>query len=222
MRLLVAPLLLQLGLGAIFSNVQPDTASASLQCQGNCQGDDQASQDAVGGLGRVIREQFNTGISAENSDAPATNTLSADQSTPVIEMIYNYILPQDQGASAASSAPTLASWLDAAADAATGSFASAESTSLTQRNTIWQASQTLSTVDVAYSQKSSEIGAAVGEFDVSSWGNRIDSAAHKLASNIGGIIINFQHTSAEPEDSSIIPVGRIENESAAHSGWFGL
>ncbi|KAJ2490708.1 hypothetical protein IWW37_002910 [Coemansia sp. RSA 2050] len=173
--------------------------SASPQCQGDCQGSEAGAvasaeeplqSASVNQISMLIREFVHP---FQQAAVPAR--FAAALGTPAIDMVYNYLNTPTFGSPAtSSSAPLLVNRLEAKELSGTAVPAS-----------WWfaPASESAATSSVPYSpfaapqvgeeeevEEVESVQSASG-FDYSSWGQRVDNAAIKLARNVEGIIFEF-------------------------------
>ncbi|KAI9503100.1 hypothetical protein GGI25_001970 [Coemansia spiralis] len=178
---------------------------ATAQCDGSCTSEPALNLASIvqGIVGRATQVDSGYHIIVQN--------------TPIVEMIYNYMNPEDTGASVlgkvemqASDAsqeefPSSAILLPASTVTVTVTVTESgdeqsESTSVAssaEKEPLLAATAAANRPDVPPAAKAFEIVAPAAsadedvDFDYKSWSSRIDAAAHKLASNVGGIIVSF-------------------------------
>ncbi|KAJ2449111.1 hypothetical protein GGF42_004877 [Coemansia sp. RSA 2424] len=189
--------------------------SASPQCQGDCQGsggevtavsvEEPQQTQSVNQISVLIREFVHPFQQVMQSAS-----IVAAQETPAIEMIYNYLNSPASFASPAapSSTPSLVNRVEAEELSETAApgwwFASVAAASKSAMGSSTPYSPAFAAIASTAAPQANE--EEVGEmdnasvqssgFDYNSWGQRIDNAALKLASNVEGIIVEFVPSAA--------------------------
>ncbi|KAJ2804629.1 hypothetical protein H4R20_002429 [Coemansia guatemalensis] len=268
---------------ALLDGFDSSLHSASVQCQGNCQGGEESSPSVapqdngspssglLSGLVRnFLQPKENAPAVADKASASATaesNHIVVD-STPVFELLYNYI-----NAASASRQAEAPAYLQSTAAIETEAAPETASTGAINRlvaafmdagqpdsvatstaeNWMMAAEETPSaSLAAAYAEDSiaptafaaqteADVPNAEYGFDFNSWGSRVDSAAHRLVTNVEGIIVHFlptvspqtslataadlEETAARFEDSFTAATNMIQdNDEQAESGslthWF--
>ncbi|KAJ2080647.1 hypothetical protein H4R24_002928 [Coemansia sp. RSA 988] len=230
---------------ALFGGFNPALYSDSAQCQGDCQEDEEtnpASQNngshSRGILSELIRnflqpkENYPAGSNeAIASDISDLNHIVVD-STPVFEMLYNYInsaskqievpvYPQSTAIVDAETAPEIES--SGILNRLIDEFMDADrpdsiATSIAE-NWIMAAEKSPASLAASYAedffaptsfvaQSEADSPSAENVFDFNSWKNRVDSAAHRLVTNVEGIIVHF------------LPTASPQTPSATAAGWY--
>ncbi|KAJ2160819.1 hypothetical protein GGF46_001949 [Coemansia sp. RSA 552] len=172
----------------------PPVSSASVQCAGECQGDQEAQST---GLSALIRDVLGNDVSSS-----VDNHINL-AGTPVAEMLYNYLNPANAEPASDYDAPA-----DSPADTRAGGpinhIVSAflkPASSPSDQPSANEAAEAIARDENDRESDAPDDAEANDEFDVNSWVDRVDSAAHRLVTNVEGIIVQFLPTSAEAVES---------------------
>ncbi|KAJ1822618.1 hypothetical protein GGH91_001389 [Coemansia sp. RSA 2671] len=177
--------------------------SASPQCQGDCLGSEAAAASAeepqqsasVNQISKLIREFVQP---FQQPVAPAN--FAAALGTPALDMVYNYLnTPTFASPAASSPTPSLVNRLEAkelseVAVPAGWWFAPASESVATSSVPYYPFAAAFTAapqVDEEGEVEEVESVQSASGFDYSSWGQRMDNAAIKLARNVEGIIFEF-------------------------------
>ncbi|PIA13648.1 hypothetical protein COEREDRAFT_89401 [Coemansia reversa NRRL 1564] len=228
MKLLTLSLaIVQVSLGALFSSEPVDEISqqeyplldrlnlalrpAGAQCQSNCEGGkndnfDVASLNGGSGISDILSEfirnflqdKESTPVVAEeavDADIVDSNHIIVD-STPLFELLYSYI---NDGTASSQTEKSVYSQSISAIDAESWMMASEKAASENLEATTYLKDFLAPTPSIA--QSSADASITEYNFDFNSWGDRVDRAAHRLVSNVEGLIVHFL-----PTISSQIPL----------------
>ncbi|KAJ2817045.1 hypothetical protein IWW50_006295 [Coemansia erecta] len=140
----------------------------------------------------LVREFMGTEAPSSSVDSPNHILLEA---TPVIELLYNYMNPAsaEEVFEAPQSKVSEVSADQGPINRLVAAF----------MNSDVEVAATAAPEDVyEYAAQSETLNEAM--FDFNSWGDRVDSAAHRLVNNVEGIIVHFLPTSSVAAETGVI------------------
>ncbi|KAJ2611757.1 hypothetical protein H4S08_003007 [Coemansia sp. RSA 1365] len=195
----------------LFNRLNLALRPAGVQCQSNCEGDEDVNsavaslddgRDKGGILSELIRnflqDKESTPVVAEAAaaaDIAESNHIVVD-STPLFELLYNYI--NDDSVSSQTE-ESLYSQSISDIDTEEWMMASDEAPSENLESTAYVKDFLAPTPFIA--KTSADASVIEYGFDFNSWEDRVDRAAHRLVSNVEGLIVQFL-----PTISSRIPL----------------
>ncbi|KAJ2385523.1 hypothetical protein H4S02_004285 [Coemansia sp. RSA 2611] len=165
----------------------PASSPVSVQCQGDCQGGGDAGGPAVAPQSAAQGALPALIREFVGGSAPTPSANHIQlEPTPIVELLYNYMNPEGAAEPLQTSAPV---------------------------NRLVAAF--MDNAATAAPESASEASDVEG-FDFNSWGDRVNSAARRLAANVEGVVVHFLST-AESEPESEPTEAQLDEFTAATS-----